>query len=67
MNKQEILDGIEKLLNGDVSVFMDTNSAFRELNTIIFGEEKALLTDDILNRYDNEEYYDKELILDEDY
>lgn len=63
MNKQEILDGISKLMDGDRSVFMNTHEAFRELNTLVLGESQALLTDNILERYDNEEYYDRENVL----
>ena len=67
MNKLDALTTeINNFLNPEkLSRFENLHEIFFELNHFHLGEQRAVNTDDILERYDNEEYWDPELKIEE--
>ena len=65
-DKEELAGQIKCFLNGDRQTFSNTHQVFRAINEIVIGAETAILTDDILERYCNDEYFDRSILGDND-
>ena len=63
-NKEELAEQIKGFLNGDRETFNNTHQVFKAINEVVIGTELAILTDDILDRYCNEEYFDRSILED---
>lgn len=63
-NKEELAEQIKGFLNGDRETFSNTHQVFKAINEIVIGTESAILTDDILDRYCNEEYFNRSILED---
>jgi hypothetical protein len=63
-DKEKLAEQIKGFLNGDRETFTNTHKVFMAINEVVNGTESAILTDDILERYCNEEYFDRSILED---